>query len=641
MSKYDSSDIKILEGLEAVRKRPGMYIGSTDERGLHHLVWEIVDNAIDEVLNGHGDQINITINKDNSITVEDFGRGIPTSKHESGMDTPVVIFTKLHAGGKFGGNGYKTSGGLHGVGSSVVNALSDFVKVEICRDGSKYAIEFTEGGEKYSELSVIGKSRKTGTKVTFKPSASIFSTTNYNFKTIKKRIQESAFLISGLKLTVTDARIGESVEYHYEDGIKAFLKYLTTAKKTITKAQVFKDENEIEIEVGVQYTDNYNEEIISFVNNVRTGDGGTHEVGFKTALTKAINEYARKSNLLKTKDKNFEGVDVREGLVAIISIKIPENLLQFEGQTKSKLGTPEARGAVDSMLSTALVKYFELHPNEANKVISKVVRARAAREAAKKARLDARKETKNKKEVVLSGKLTPAHSKDPKEKELYLVEGDSAGGSAKQGRNRRFQAILPLRGKVVNTEKARMEDILKNEELSTIIHTIGASVGSDFDIENINYDKIIIMTDADTDGAHIQILLLTFFFRFMKPLFEQGKIYIAQPPLFKVSTYDNKQVEYAWDEEGLSKVTANFSKKYYIQRYKGLGEMDANQLWDTTMNPETRQFLKVGIDDIVNAENEISILMGENVPLRRQWIESNIDFSVKDEFDLEAVNGLK
>lgn len=635
MSTYDGSSIKILEGLEAVRKRPGMYIGSTDSRGLHHLVWEIVDNAIDEALNGYGNKIIITVNEDDSISVEDFGRGVPVDMHESGVPSSQVIFTTLHAGGKFGGDGYKSSGGLHGVGSSVVNALSTKVELVVNRDGAEWTQTFTDGGSVASELKRVKNSRQTGTKITFWPDPQIFSETNYNFKTITKRMQESAFLIHNLEMVCIDKRSGESVTFEYENGLLAFIEHLSLNKRAISKPIVIQNtNNEIEVDIAMQYNDGYNEEVVSFVNNVRTKDGGTHEAGFKSALTKALNEYAKNNNLLKAKDKKFEGSDIREGLIAIISIRVPENLLQFEGQTKSKLGTTEARGIVDNVVYNQLLTYFDLNKTETVKIIEKAIKAKAAREAAKKARLDSRKEKTNKKDVILSGKLTPAQTKKVAERELFLVEGDSAGGSAKQGRDRKTQAILPLRGKVVNTEKAKLEEILKNEELATIINTIGASVGGDFDLEQIQYDKIIIMTDADTDGAHIQILLLTFFYRYMRQLIEAGHVYVAQPPLYKVSTVDNKNIQYAWTEAQLNDIIVNYKRKYFIQRYKGLGEMNADQLWDTTMNPQNRQLIRVNIDDIVEAEKEITTLMGDEVSARRAWIEANIDFMQVDDFEI-------
>ena len=630
MAKYDGSNIKILEGLEAVRKRPGMYIGSTDYRGLHHLVWEIVDNSIDEALNGYGDEIDVTINKNNSITVRDYGRGMPVDKHESGIPTTQVIFTKLHAGGKFGGDGYKTSGGLHGVGASVVNALSTKVELKVWRDGYIWEQTFSDGGSKASKLTKGKKTKETGTSVTFFPDPEIFDTTEYNFKTIATRLRESAFLNSGLKIVLEDKRTDTKEEYLYQDGIKEFLNYLTADKKHITKPIIIEDnESEIQVEIGLEYNDTYTEDIISFVNNVRTKDGGSHESGFKSGLTKTINEYARKNNLLKAKDKNFEGADVREGLMCIISIKVPENLLQFEGQTKSKLGTPEAKGVVENLVISKLGLYFDQNKNETTKIINKAITSRNARLAAKKARSEIRK-GKNKQELLLSGKLTPAQTKKVSERELFLVEGDSAGGSAKQGRNRKYQAILPLRGKVVNAEKAKIEDIYKNEELSTIVNILGAGMGSEFDISNLKYDKVVIMTDADTDGSHIQILLLTFFYRYMRPLIEEGHVYIAQPPLYKVATNDNKEIHYAWTDEELNKITKKMKKKYFIQRYKGLGEMDATQLWETTMDPKRRQLIRLKIDDIVSAERDVTTLTGDDVAKRRDWIENNIDFEKVD-----------
>lgn len=635
-NSYDGSSIKILEGLEAVVKRPGMYIGSTDARGLHHLVWEIVDNSIDEVLNGYGNEIKVIINKDNSITVEDNGRGIPVEMHSSGVPASQVIFTTLHAGGKFGDGGYKTTGGLHGVGSSVVNALSTKVEVEVRKNGYIWRQEFSENGKYASELVKGGKTKKTGTTVTFYPDPSIFSETKYSYSTIARRLRESAFLISGVRIELIDKRTDKEEIFHYDNGTLEFLSYLTEGKKRVSDPITFQDESrsDFQLEVGLQYTDSYNEELLSFVNNVSTKDGGTHELGFKTALTKVINETARENKLLKSKDKNLEGTDVREGLTAVLSIKISEEYLQFEGQTKSKLGTPDARGYVESVVYTNLKIYFDQNMKQLEKVVNKALQARAAREAAKKSRQEIRNKNKNKKDIAMSGKLTPAQTKKVSERELFLVEGDSAGGSAKQGRNRYNQAILPLRGKVINTEKAKLEDILKNEELGTIVNILGIGLGTEIDMKDLKYDKVIVMTDADQDGAHIQILLLTFFYRYMRPLIEEGHVYLAQPPLYKIATMDNKQVEYVWTDDELDAKTKEFKKKYYIQRYKGLGEMDAEQLWETTMDPTKRLLIKVTIEDIINSEKEIVTLMGDDVTLRRNWIDDNIDFREVDDFDL-------
>lgn len=629
--KYDEDSIKILEGLEAVRKRPGMYIGSTDKRGLHHLVWEIVDNSIDEVINGFGDYIKVTLHSDNSISVEDHGRGVPCGMHKSGKSTPEVIYTVLHAGGKFENSGYKVSGGLHGVGASVVNALSKWMIVNIKKDGLEHEIKFKDGGKVWEDLKVIGRTNKTGTTVRFMPDDSIFTTTNFSFSTISERMQESAFLIKGLTIEVVDEKENKDIKYHYENGISSFVEMLNEAKTPLHKVYYLTGEkNGIEVEIAFQYTDSYNENIISFVNNVKTIDGGTHEVGFRTALTKVFNEYAKNNNLLKGKDKPFEGSDVREGITAIISLKIPEDLLQFEGQTKGKLGTPIARTVVESITSDKLTFFLEENKKIALAIIDKSLKSKMAREAARKAREEIRKGKKSGKEKLLSGKLTPASSKDKSQKELFLVEGDSAGGSAKQGRDRRFQAILPLRGKVLNTEKASMDDILKNEEINTMIHTIGAGSGSNFEPKDIEYDKVIIMTDADDDGAHIQVLLLTFFYRYMKPLIELGKLYIALPPLYRVTT--NKETLYAYDNEELKKITKD--KKCQIGRFKGLGEMNAEQLWETTMNPATRVLIKVSIEDAALAEKRVSVLMGDKVEPRKEWINENVIFSLEDSYKI-------
>jgi topoisomerase-4 subunit B len=632
---YNDDAIQVLEGLEAVRKRPGMYIGSTDARGLHHLVFEIVDNSVDEALGGFGDQIIVKIHKDNSISVVDKGRGMPTGMHKLGKPTPEVILTILHAGGKFGQGGYKTSGGLHGVGASVVNALSEWLTVTIKRDGFIYEQRFENGGKPVTTLEKIGKTNQTGTTIHFKPDPTIFSITTYNFETLCERLRESAFLLKGLKIEIIDDRNDLHEAFHYENGIEAFVEYLNEEKDVLHSVVSFEGtQNEIEVEFAFQFNDGYSENILSFVNNVRTRDGGTHEAGSKTALTRVFNDYARKVSLLKEKEKNLDGSDIREGLSAIISVRIPEQMLQFEGQTKGKLGTSEARSAVDSVVSEHLSYFLEENPDISSLLIKKSIKAYQAREAARKAREDARSGKKRKRsEAILSGKLTPAQSRNPNKNELYLVEGDSAGGSAKQGRDRRFQAVLPLRGKVINTEKAKLADIFKNEEINTIIYAIGGGVGSDFSVEDINYDKIIIMTDADTDGAHIQVLLLTFFYRYMKPLVEAGKVFIALPPLYKVSkgTGKNEKIEYAWNDDELQGAINKIGKGYIIQRYKGLGEMNADQLWDTTMDPETRTLIRVKIDDLARAERRVTTLMGDKVEPRRKWIESNVAFGLEED----------
>ena len=635
-NQYDESNIQILEGLEAVRKRPGMYIGSTDQRGLHHLVWEIVDNSIDEAIAGFGNKITVTICKDNSIIVEDEGRGMPTGMHASGKPTTEVILTILHAGGKFSEDGgYKTSGGLHGVGSSVVNALSEWLEVTVYRDGKIHKQRFEDGAKKISSLKVVGKTNKTGTTIHFKPSKDIFTTTEFNYTTICERLRESAFLLKGIEIQVIDERTGKHESFQFDNGLEAFIDYLNDGKKTLHKTVAFDDvSNPIEVEIAFQFTEGFQENIISFVNLVRTGDGGTHETGFKSGFTKVFNEYARKYNLLKSKDKNLEGPDVREGITGIISVKIPESLLQFEGQTKSKLGTPEARNIVENVVYEQINYFLEENKDIANQLINKMIRAAQARLAARKAREEARKGKGNKSEKILSGKLAPAQSKDKKKNELYLVEGDSAGGSAKQGRDRKYQAILPLRGKVVNTEKASMSDILKNEEIATIINTVGAGVGADFNADESRYSKVIIMTDADTDGAHIQVLLLTFFYRYMRGLIQTGRVYIAMPPLYKVSKKNGKKedVVYAWDDYELDEAKKKIGRGYNIQRYKGLGEMIADQLWETTMNPETRTLIQVSIEDAALVEKRVSVLMGDKVEPRREWIEDNVQFSLEDSF---------
>jgi len=629
---YDESQIQVLEGLEAVRKRPGMYIGSTSGKGLHHLVWEVVDNSIDEALAGFCDRIDVIIHSDNRITVIDNGRGIPVGMNEKlKKSTLEVVLTVLHAGGKFGGEGYKVSGGLHGVGISVVNALSEHVKVQVKRDGQLYQQEYTRGVPQY-DIKVLGDTDETGTTVTFKPDAEIFTeTTVFEYETLQTRIRELAFLNKGIRLTLKDERSEQYEEFHYEGGIKEFVNYLSRHREVLHEEPIYVEGNKdnIQVEVSLQYNTSYSEYIYSFANNIHTHEGGTHESGFKSALTRIINDYARKSNMLKESDTNFTGDDVREGLTAIISVKIPEP--QFEGQTKTKLGNSEVRGIVESLFSEKFQEFLNENPSVSKKIIEKGLQAARAREAAKKAR-----ELTRRKSVLevgsLPGKLADCSSKDASISELYIVEGDSAGGSAKQGRDRHFQAILPLRGKILNVEKARLDRILGNAEIRAIITALGTGIGDDFEIEKARYHKIIIMTDADVDGAHIRTLLLTFFYRYMRQIIEAGFVYIAQPPLFKIER--SKVVRYALTEKERDDIIAEMGDgtKINIQRYKGLGEMDATQLWETTMDPESRTMLQVSIADAMEADTIFDTLMGDNVEPRRDFIQkyakyvTNLDF---------------
>lgn len=642
-SDYDADAIQVLEGLTAVRKRPGMYIGSTSSSGLHHLVWEIVDNAVDEHLANHCSKIDVTIHKEGSITVYDNGRGIPTGMHKMGIPTPQVVFTILHAGGKFGGGGYKKSGGLHGVGASVTNALSEWLEVEIFRDGQIYKQRFEywvdeagkeHVGEPVTSLEIIGKTSKSGTKITFKPDVRVFKGgIQFNYDTLAERLQELAFLNSGLEIFLKDERTGSEDHFLYSGGASEFVRFLNEGKDVLHDVIHFEAEkDDIEVEIAMQYNIGYTETLVSFVNSIPTRGGGTHETGFKTAFTRVMNEYARKNSILKEKDKNLEGTDLREGLMAVINIKMSD--VEFVGQTKDQLGSATARSAVDAVVSEKMAVFLEENPQVAQMMLKKAVQSAKAREAARKAREEVRSGKKGRSESSnLNGKLTPAQSKDVTRNELFIVEGDSAGGSAKQGRDSKYQAILPLKGKPMNPEKAKLLDILKNDEYKAIISAIGAGVGSEFELSETNYNKIIIMTDADTDGAHIQVLLLTFFYRYMKPLVDAGKVYIAQPPLYKISKKSGKRtsVHYAWTDEELSKLTQKAGKNFELQRYKGLGEMNPEQLWETTMNPGTRILLQVQIEDAAKAERRVSTLMGDKVDPRKRWIIDNVDFTEFEE----------
>ena len=624
---YDENQIQVLEGLEAVRKRPGMYIGSTSIRGLHHLVYEIVDNSIDEALAGYCHNINVTINPDDSVTVVDDGRGIPVGIHpKMGISTVQVVLTILHAGGKFGGGGYKVSGGLHGVGSSVVNALSEWLTVEV-KNGEHIYRQHYSRGVPQDELTVVGDTNETGTTITFKPDSLIFDETHFEYETLLTRLREQAFLNKGIKITFDDDRGEEKVSnvLHYEGGIKSFVEYINQGKTPIHPDVIYmiSEKEHMMIEVALQYTDSYSENIISFANNINTTEGGMHETGFKASLTRILNDYAKKRNMLKDSDKSLSGEDVREGMTAVISVKLQE--AQFEGQTKTKLGNSEARSATEAMMSDAFTAYLEQNPGVGKIILEKAFSASRAREAARKARELTRRKTALE-NTKLPGKLADCSEKNNIYTEIYIVEGDSAGGSAKQGRDRRFQAILPLWGKMLNVEKARIDKVIGNEKLLPVITALGAGIGEEFDVAKLRYGKIIIMADADVDGSHIRTLLLTFFFRYMRPLVEQGHVFLAQPPLYKVSKGKNEK--YAYTDEQLQTVLAEIGDGANIQRYKGLGEMNPEQLWETTMDPEKRTMLKVTLEDAIEADRIFTVLMGEEVEPRREFIEKNAKYVV-------------
>ena len=638
---YTADDIHLMKGLEGVRKRPAMYIGSTNTQGLHHLVWEVVDNAVDEALSGYGNKITVTIHKDGSLSVLDEGRGIPTGiNKETGRSGVELVFTELHAGGKFNNAVYKSAAGLHGVGASVTNALSKYLDATIYREGKIHHIRFCNGGAIEIPLEVIGNTKKTGTLVRFLPDDKIFSTVEFKWETIANHLQESAFLMKGVHFILIDERINQTVDYCYEKGLVEYCSNVNVNKNPLTPVIDFNDiddETGIQTEIAMQYcSEDYNETVFSYVNNVRTRDGGTHESGFRSGITRAINDFAENNKLLR--GKKLEGNDVREGLTAIISLKVPEALLQFEGQTKGKLGTSEALQVVNNLIYSKFTYYLTENKEVAINIIRKCVDAQNARLAARKAKEEARSSKKVKQEVILSDKLTPAQSKEYEKNELFIVEGDSAGGSARKGRDRIHQAILPLRGKPLNTDSVSLDKMLHNEEFATIINTIGAGYGQSFDINDIHYGKIIIMTDADTDGAHIQTLLLTFFYHYMRPLITTGHVFIAVPPLYRVFKEVNHKMiqEYAWDDAGLESAKKKVGAGYKISRYKGLGEMDASQLKETTMDPRTRLLVKVNIEDPLLVEKRVSILMGKDSSLRRQWVEENVSFNEIDTFLEEA-----
>lgn len=636
LESYSAADIEILEGLAGVRKRPAMYIGSTNSTGLHHLVWEIVDNAVDEALNGFGNVIVITIHKDGSLSVLDEGRGIPVDIHKTtNMPAVQLIFSTLHSGGKFSSKVYASSAGLHGVGSSVTNALSVYCDITVFRDGKINHLRFENGGKLVTPLEVLGTTRKHGTLIRFKPDDKIFSTTNFQFDVIANHVQESAFLLKGVRFVVLDERTSQRGDFCYNEGLKEYVAYLNKDKTPMDEVISFDGEDSgIKVDIALQYcAKDYGESIYSYANNVRTRDGGTHESGFKMGITKAVNDYATENQLIRGKIK-LEGSDIREGLTAIISLKIPEQMLQYEGQTKQKLGTPEAVAIVSNFIYNNMTYYLNEHKEFAVSLVKKCIDAQNARIAARKAKDEARSTKKAKVEMILSDKLTPAQSKDYDKNELFIVEGESAGGTARKGRNRIYQAILPLRGKPLNTDSISKERMLKNEEFATIINTIGAGFGEDFNVDNSHYGKVIIMTDADTDGAHIQTLLITFFYNFMKPLILKGKLFVAMPPLYRVSKEVNHKLvyRYAWDEADLERAKKEIGAGYRVSRFKGLGEMNDEQLWESTMNPASRLLCKVTIEDPVSAAREISILMGNDTVVRRQWVEENVNFNEIDTF---------
>ena len=637
MENYNASSIEILSGLQGVRKRPAMYIGSTNTNGLHHLVWEIVDNAVDEALNGYGNKITITLHKDGSCSVLDEGRGIPCDLHKAtGMPAVQLIFSTLHSGGKFNDGAYKSSAGLHGVGSSVTNALSVFCDITVYRNNKIHHLRFENGGNLKTPLEILGNTIKHGTLVTFKPDPEIFSTVDFNFDKIATHLQESAFLLKKVHFILIDERNGNKEDFYYENGLKEYVEELNQNKNALGPVVDFSGEyNGITSEIAIQYCyDDYNETIRSYVNNVHTADGGTHESGFRTGITKAVNDYAEDNNLLRGKTK-LEGNDIREGLTAIISLRLPESILEFEGQTKGKLGTQQALSVVSNLVYTKFTYYLNENKEFAVRLIKKCIDSMNARLAARKAKDEARSKKKPKEQIILSDKLTPAQSKEYDKNELFIVEGDSAGGTAKKGRNPKYQAILPLRGKPLNTDSLTMDKIMQNTEFATIINTIGAGVGQNFDVSESHYGKIIIMTDADTDGAHIQTLLLTFFYNYMRSLITEGKVFVAVPPLYHVVKEDSKgkKVEaYAWDDKTLEEAKKKVGAGYKVSRYKGLGEMSDKQLKETTMDPANRLLIQVSIDDPLSVENKVAILMGKDADKRKKWLEKNVDFNEVDNF---------